>query len=100
MVHAERPVLVTGAGGFIGGHLVADLVADGFDVRAVYPTIAKVSDGKSGNLELGRRFDRGIDRHVEPFEADRGGLKEHVQFGSAVSFECQERRLAGVVPDA
>jgi len=35
MVHAERPVLVTGAGGFIGGHLVADLVADGFDVRAV-----------------------------------------------------------------
>lgn len=30
-----RPVLVTGAGGFIGGHLVADLLADGFDVRAI-----------------------------------------------------------------
>ncbi|MCW2800019.1 MAG: NAD-dependent dehydratase [Aeromicrobium sp.] len=28
-------VLVTGAGGFIGGHLVADLIASGKDVRAV-----------------------------------------------------------------
>jgi len=31
----ERPVLVTGAGGFIGGHLVCALLADGFAVRAV-----------------------------------------------------------------
>ncbi len=30
-----RPVLVTGAGGFIGGHLVASLLADGHRVRAV-----------------------------------------------------------------
>jgi nucleoside-diphosphate-sugar epimerase len=29
------PSVVTGAGGFIGGHLVADLVAQGVDVRAV-----------------------------------------------------------------
>ncbi|MFT4773805.1 MAG: GDP-D-mannose 3',5'-epimerase, partial [Ilumatobacter sp.] len=30
-----RPVLVTGAGGFIGGHLVGSLLADGHAVRAV-----------------------------------------------------------------
>jgi dTDP-glucose 4,6-dehydratase len=30
-----RSVLVTGAGGFIGGHLVSRLVADGADVRAL-----------------------------------------------------------------
>lgn len=29
------PILVTGAGGFIGGHLVASLLRDGHDVRAV-----------------------------------------------------------------
>jgi GDP-D-mannose 3',5'-epimerase len=29
------PILVTGAGGFIGGHLVASLKADGYEVRAV-----------------------------------------------------------------
>jgi nucleoside-diphosphate-sugar epimerase len=33
---SNRTVLVAGAGGFIGGHLVADLLARGFsDVRAV-----------------------------------------------------------------
>jgi GDP-D-mannose 3',5'-epimerase len=30
-----RPVLVTGAGGFIGGHLVGSLLADGHAVRAI-----------------------------------------------------------------
>jgi GDP-D-mannose 3',5'-epimerase len=32
---SEKRILVTGAGGFIGGHLVAALAADGEDVRAV-----------------------------------------------------------------
>ena len=32
---SDRPILVTGAGGFIGGHLVARLVAEGHRVRAV-----------------------------------------------------------------
>src|SRR6185437_1620964 len=31
----DRPVVVAGAGGFIGGHLVASLVAQGRQVRAV-----------------------------------------------------------------
>ena len=31
----EGPILVAGAGGFIGGHLVASLLADGVPVRAV-----------------------------------------------------------------
>jgi nucleoside-diphosphate-sugar epimerase len=33
--HDLVKVLVAGAGGFIGGHLVASLLADGIDVRAV-----------------------------------------------------------------
>ena len=35
MTTSDGPTLVTGAGGFIGGHLVADLVAQGRVVRAV-----------------------------------------------------------------
>lgn len=37
MEHANRdePILVAGAGGFIGGHLVANLLAEGHRVRAV-----------------------------------------------------------------
>jgi GDP-D-mannose 3',5'-epimerase len=31
----SKPVLVAGAGGFIGGHLVADLLQQGYEVRAV-----------------------------------------------------------------
>jgi GDP-D-mannose 3', 5'-epimerase len=35
VVEAGREILVTGAGGFIGGHLVARLLEDGHQVRAV-----------------------------------------------------------------
>lgn len=42
-------VLVTGAGGFIGSHLVEMLVRDGYEVRAM---IRYTSSGHQGNLEL------------------------------------------------
>jgi len=44
-----RPVLVTGAGGFIGGHLVGRLVADGARVRAF---VHYNSRGDRGTLDL------------------------------------------------
>ena len=45
---AGRPVLVTGAGGFIGGHLVARLVAEGARVRAF---VRYNSRGERGTLD-------------------------------------------------
>jgi NAD dependent epimerase/dehydratase len=44
----SRPVLVTGAGGFIGGHLVSRLVADGARVRAF---VRYNSRGDRGTLD-------------------------------------------------
>jgi NAD dependent epimerase/dehydratase len=48
MALAGRPVLVTGAGGFIGGHLVARLVAEGARVRAF---VHYNSRGERGTLD-------------------------------------------------
>jgi nucleoside-diphosphate-sugar epimerase len=48
MSPSDRPVLVTGATGFTGGHLVRSLVADGYKVRAVVrsaPRAAALPDG-------------------------------------------------------
>src|SRR5687768_14248509 len=44
-----RTVVVTGAGGFIGGHLVEQLVAEGARVRAM---LRYTSRGQRGALEL------------------------------------------------
>jgi nucleoside-diphosphate-sugar epimerase len=76
-------VLVTGAGGFIGGHLVADLLKKGHRVRAVdhkpldqwwqrFPE----AESWSANLEHKdecRRATAGV-RHVYNLAADMGGM--------------------------
>ena len=55
-----RPVLVTGAGGFIGGHLVARLVAEGARVRAL--------------VRYNSRGDRGTLDWLDPAVVARGGV--------------------------
>jgi GDP-D-mannose 3', 5'-epimerase len=76
-------ILVTGAGGFIGGHLVAALLADGASVRAVD---VKSKDGwyqlhpKAENMELDLRLlhhaRRAVDGAKQVFNlaADMGGM--------------------------
>lgn len=76
-------ILVTGAGGFIGGHLVADLLKKGHRVRAVdhkpldqwWQRFADV-ESWSANLELleeCRRACAGV-THVYNLAADMGGM--------------------------
>jgi nucleoside-diphosphate-sugar epimerase len=74
-------VLVTGAGGFIGHHLVTDLKNKGYWVRGVdlkYPEYTDVDADEFEILDL-RRWDdtlqamRGID-HVYALAADMGGM--------------------------
>lgn len=74
-------VLVTGAGGFIGHHLVKRLVSDGFFVRGVdikYPEYEQTAAHEFELLDL-RRFDncllatRGI-QQVYNLAADMGGI--------------------------
>jgi GDP-D-mannose 3',5'-epimerase len=74
-------VLVTGAGGFIGHHLVTDLRQRGYWVRGVdikYPEFTEVDADEFELLDL-RRWDdcllamRGID-HVYALAADMGGM--------------------------
>jgi nucleoside-diphosphate-sugar epimerase len=76
-------ILVTGAGGFIGGHLVADLVAQGEEVRSV--DIKPISDwhqvsGESDNrrldlkdLDSARSAIKGVSQ-VYNLAADMGGM--------------------------
>lgn len=76
-----KRVLVTGAGGFIGHHLVTRLKAEGYWVRGVdlkYPEYTTVDADEFEILDL-RRWDdclqatRGID-HVYALAADMGGM--------------------------
>jgi GDP-D-mannose 3',5'-epimerase len=74
-------VLVTGAGGFIGSHLVTRLKQEGFWVRGVDRKLPEYSDTDADEFELLdlRRFDsclqatRGVD-HVYALAADMGGM--------------------------
>src|SRR5215204_870015 len=76
-----KRVLVTGAGGFIGHHLVKSLVADGYWARGIdikYPEYESSPSNEFELLEL-RRFDncliatRGIDE-IYHLAADMGGI--------------------------
>lgn len=76
-------VLVTGAGGFIGGHLVGSLIADGHRVRAVdakpldewYQIHADAQSvvGDVSLLETARASVGGVE-HVYNLAADMGGM--------------------------
>jgi GDP-D-mannose 3',5'-epimerase len=74
-------VLVTGAGGFIGHHLVTALKQRGYWVRGVDTRLPEYTVGDADEFELRdlRRFDecllatRGID-HVYALAADMGGM--------------------------
>jgi GDP-D-mannose 3', 5'-epimerase len=79
--HAQRRVLVTGAGGFIGHHLVTDLKQRGYWVRAVdrrHPEFTPV-DADEFQIHDLRRWDEclqataGVD-HVYALAADMGGM--------------------------
>jgi GDP-D-mannose 3',5'-epimerase len=76
-----KRICVTGAGGFIGHHLVSRLKADGYWVRGVdlkYPEYTDVDADEFEILDL-RRFDaalqatRGVE-HVYALAADMGGM--------------------------
>lgn len=78
----EQPkVLVTGAGGFIGSHLVTYLKAKGFWVRGVdlkHPEYSETDADDFRNLDL-RRWDDCVDategvEHVYALAADMGGM--------------------------
>jgi GDP-D-mannose 3',5'-epimerase len=77
----QQRVLVTGAGGFIGHHLVTALKARGYWVRGVDLHAPEYTETDADELELRdlRRFDecllatRGVD-HVYALAADMGGM--------------------------
>jgi nucleoside-diphosphate-sugar epimerase len=80
---SDAPALVAGGGGFIGGHLVADLLASGVDVRAVdFKPVSEwhLLDERADNLVLDlRRLDdcrRAVagTRAVYNLAADMGGM--------------------------
>lgn len=84
MLQNSDPIVVTGAGGFIGGALVADLRANGFtcvravDVKPFEEWYQRFPDAENVRLDLRsaedcRRATRGM-QHVFNLAADMGGM--------------------------
>lgn len=81
--HNMTKILVTGAGGFIGGHLVSSLLAQGFDVRAVdikplnkwyQPHLEAENESRDlSKLEECRASVVGVN-HIYNLAADMGGM--------------------------
>lgn len=80
---ARDLVVVAGGGGFIGGHLVADLLAQGFAVRAVdvKPTdewyqVHRDAENSVGDLSLIEEARRAVDGAAQVYmlAADMGGM--------------------------
>jgi nucleoside-diphosphate-sugar epimerase len=83
-LHPNKGVLVTGAGGFIGGHLVGRLMADGFtDIRAVdvkpfeeWHQLFEAVDNRVGDLREREACVEAADGRAYVFNlaADMGGM--------------------------
>ena len=67
-------ILVTGAGGFIGGHLVSSLLTQGFDVRAV--DVHSKAENESRDLSKLDECRASVDgvKYIYNLAADMGGM--------------------------
>ena len=81
--NTQRPTLVTGAGGFIGGHLVAELLDQGIPVRAVdckpideWFQVHEAADSVVADLALKEACIEACDGMVDVYNlaADMGGM--------------------------
>jgi len=73
----SKRVVVTGAGGFIGSHLVEALVTEGADVRAIVRYNSRGDDGNLKFLDDAVRQQLRIERiDMADLEATRGALRD------------------------